>query len=139
MLTGASRSDAAGRRLTGASRSAAGRRLTGASRSAAGLRLTDASRSPVGLRPRSRRDPRSARSPRRSWGRLVSIGGGRAKAEGEARQMAPAYVAAPGAERRERRPRRHEDDGPPVIGLGDHVPSFLLRPVALRPAKVAED
>jgi superfamily II DNA/RNA helicase len=43
-------------------------------------------------------------------------------------------------ERRDRRPRRqHEDDGPPVIGLGDHVPSFLLRPVNLRPAKVAED
>lgn len=39
-----------------------------------------------------------------------------------------------------RRPRRHhEDDGPPVIGLGDHVPSFLLRPVTLRPAKVAEE
>ncbi len=29
--------------------------------------------------------------------------------------------------------------GPPVIGLGDHVPSFLLRPVALRPAKVGEE
>ena len=28
----------------------------------------------------------------------------------------------------------------PVIGLGDHVPSFLLRPVKLRPVKVeAED
>ncbi|KAF2992737.1 DEAD/DEAH box helicase [Methylocystis sp. MJC1] len=43
-------------------------------------------------------------------------------------------------DRRDRRPRRHhEDDGPPVIGLGDHVPSFLLRPVTLRPAKVAEE
>ncbi|MFZ3179434.1 MAG: DEAD/DEAH box helicase, partial [Methylocystis silviterrae] len=54
----------------------------------------------------------------------------------------PAYgaPAAPrAAERRERRPRHHEDDGPPVIGLGDHVPSFLLRPVALRPAKVGEE
>jgi superfamily II DNA/RNA helicase len=41
----------------------------------------------------------------------------------------------------DRRSRRHrqEDDGPPVIGLGDHVPSFLLRPVVLRPAKVAEE
>ncbi|MEK4034709.1 DEAD/DEAH box helicase [Methylocystis sp. IM3] len=40
----------------------------------------------------------------------------------------------------ERRSRRHhEDDGPPVIGLGDHIPSFLLRPVTLRPAKIAED
>ncbi|ARN80273.1 DEAD/DEAH box helicase [Methylocystis bryophila] len=43
------------------------------------------------------------------------------------------------AERRDRRPRGMEDDGPPVIGLGDHVPSFLLRPVVFKPAKVAEE
>jgi hypothetical protein len=36
--------------------------------------------------------------------------------------------------------RAHDDPGAPVIGLGDHVPSFLLRPVKLRPVKVeAED
>ncbi|PWB91661.1 DEAD/DEAH box helicase [Methylocystis sp. MitZ-2018] len=74
----------------------------------------------------------------------VSMGrtrGGRAKAQGEGLRP-PAYGApagAPVADRRERRPRHHEDDGPPVIGLGDHVPSFLLRPVALRPAKVGEE
>jgi len=74
----------------------------------------------------------------------VSMGrsrGGRAKAEGEGLRT-PAYGAPagpPAAEGRERRPRHHEDDGPPVIGLGDHVPSFLLRPVALRPAKVGEE
>ncbi len=51
-----------------------------------------------------------------------------------------ARQASTEAERRERRPRRnHEDDGPPIIGLGDHVPSFLLRPVTLRPAKVGEE
>ncbi|MCC3247248.1 DEAD/DEAH box helicase [Methylocystis sp. WRRC1] len=49
-------------------------------------------------------------------------------------------VALSSGDRRDRRPRRyHEDDGPPVIGLGDHVPSFLLRPVTLRPAKVGEE
>ncbi|MGA2793415.1 MAG: DEAD/DEAH box helicase [Roseiarcus sp.] len=32
--------------------------------------------------------------------------------------------------------RTHEDAGGPIIGLGDHVPSFLLRPVKLRPVKV---
>ena len=37
-------------------------------------------------------------------------------------------------QRPDRRPRRDEDDGPAVIGLGDHVPSFLLRPVKIRPA-----
>ncbi len=56
------------------------------------------------------------------------------------RPEAPPPRARPTDERRDRRPRRHhEDDGPPVIGLGDHVPSFLLRPVTLRPAKVAEE
>ena len=45
-----------------------------------------------------------------------------------------------GDDRRSRRPRdRYEDDGPPVIGLGDHVPSFLLRPVAPRHAKAVEE
>ncbi|MCQ4189868.1 DEAD/DEAH box helicase, partial [Methylocystis sp. NLS-7] len=71
----------------------------------------------------------------------VSIGrssrGGRVKAGGEG--VRPPAYGAPAEERRERRPRHHEDDGPPVIGLGDHVPSFLLRPVALRPAKVGEE
>lgn len=43
-------------------------------------------------------------------------------------------------DRHPRRPRdRFEDDGPPVIGLGDHVPSFLLRPVAPRQAKAVEE
>jgi superfamily II DNA/RNA helicase len=33
------------------------------------------------------------------------------------------------------RPRRDHEAEPPVVGLGDHVPSFLLRPVRLPPAK----
>jgi superfamily II DNA/RNA helicase len=33
---------------------------------------------------------------------------------------------------------RPVDDDPPVIGLGDHVPSFLLRSVKLKGAKPAE-
>jgi superfamily II DNA/RNA helicase len=39
--------------------------------------------------------------------------------------------------REAQRPRRGQrvDDDPPVIGLGDHVPSFLLRPVRLKGAK----
>jgi superfamily II DNA/RNA helicase len=36
--------------------------------------------------------------------------------------------------------RKHRrDDDPPVIGLGDHIPSFLLRPVKLKPLKAVED
>src|SRR5450432_15230 len=32
--------------------------------------------------------------------------------------------------------RHHDDADAPIIGLGDHVPSFLLRPVKLPPVKV---
>ena len=55
------------------------------------------------------------------------------------RRAAPEPVRARPPEDRRHARRHHEDDGPPVIGLGDHVPSFLLRPVTLRPAKVAEE
>jgi superfamily II DNA/RNA helicase len=37
------------------------------------------------------------------------------------------------------RQHRRNDYEPPVVGLGDHIPSFLLRPVKLKPLKVAED
>ncbi|MDE2577874.1 MAG: DEAD/DEAH box helicase [Hyphomicrobiales bacterium] len=37
-------------------------------------------------------------------------------------------------EPRTRRRREDHDDGPAVVGLGDHVPSFLLRPVRPKPA-----
>jgi len=49
-------------------------------------------------------------------------------------------ASEPRAERRERRPRIEEDD-PPIVGMGDHVPMFLLRPVKLKPstAKVPEE
>ena len=38
-----------------------------------------------------------------------------------------------------RRPRAYEEDDQPVIGMGDHVPMFLLRSVKLKPAKVVEE
>ena len=41
-------------------------------------------------------------------------------------------------QRGDRRRYRDEDDGPPVVGFGDHLPSFLTRPVILKPLKVAE-
>jgi superfamily II DNA/RNA helicase len=44
----------------------------------------------------------------------------------------PAAQTRPAASRR---PNRDEGADAPVIGLGDHVPSFLLRPVRLPPAK----
>jgi superfamily II DNA/RNA helicase len=59
---------------------------------------------------------------------------GRPVAESPRAARTPVY-----AERRDRRPRAQEDDGPPVIGMGDHVPSFMLRPVVFKPAKVGEE
>jgi hypothetical protein len=41
------------------------------------------------------------------------------------------------AQRPRRAGGRPVDDDPPVIGLGDHVPSFLLRSVKIK-AKPAE-
>jgi superfamily II DNA/RNA helicase len=44
----------------------------------------------------------------------------------------------PPRERPAHRPDRYEDDAPPTVGMGDHVPSFMLRPVKLKPAVVEE-
>jgi len=48
-----------------------------------------------------------------------------------------AAQAQPAGDRRRPDRRRNDDDDAPVVGLGDHIPSFLLRPVRLKPAKVA--
>jgi hypothetical protein len=53
----------------------------------------------------------------------------RPRAEPPRREERP----APRREERPRGRRRDDDDGPPVVGMGDHVPSFLLRPVKLKP------
>jgi superfamily II DNA/RNA helicase len=78
---------------------------------------------------------------------LPSRSRGKRKGLSEQARAAPPAYGQPDAGRSDRttyQPRRerrsrHEDDGPPVIGLGDHVPSFLLRPVILKPAKVGEE
>jgi superfamily II DNA/RNA helicase len=54
------------------------------------------------------------------------------RAERESAAPRPAAHARPAPAHR---PRRNEEADAPVIGLGDHVPSFLLRPVRLPPAK----
>jgi superfamily II DNA/RNA helicase len=58
-----------------------------------------------------------------------------ARAERPERTERAAQAAAPRPPRGDERPRRgaHDrDDGPPVVGLGDHVPQFLLRPVRIK-------
>jgi superfamily II DNA/RNA helicase len=42
-------------------------------------------------------------------------------------------------ENRPQRGRGRDDDDVPVVGLGDHVPSFLLRPVKLKPLKAVSE
>ena len=44
----------------------------------------------------------------------------------------------PENEPRRKAPRRREDDDAPVVGMGDHVPSFLLRSTRVKTVKTAE-
>jgi hypothetical protein len=43
------------------------------------------------------------------------------------------------ASKRDEAPRRHhqKEDCSPVVGMGDHVPMFLLRPATVKPLKPA--
>ncbi len=77
----------------------------------------------------------------------------RAERPAPVRQAAHANTApanATHANERSRQPRdhrrggrgrdhHHHDDDTPVVALGDHVPSFLLRPVVLRPSESSDD
>ncbi|MCI0734845.1 MAG: DEAD/DEAH box helicase, partial [Beijerinckiaceae bacterium] len=58
-------------------------------------------------------------------------GGDRSSTEAAAKQPA----LAPMAQRR----RGYEEDDTPVLGMGDHVPMFLLRPAKIKPEKVPGD
>ena len=58
-----------------------------------------------------------------------------ARAERSVRENPAPTAAAQARPAPQRRPRRDEETEAPVVGLGDHVPSFLLRPVRLPPAK----
>ncbi len=105
----------------------------------------------------SQRIPRGARAPR---SRRASPPGG-AAARGHANSSLQETVGAPAtpkpkrSRRRERpfaeaRPKssavgsgvserpRHDDDNSPVVGMGDHVPMFLLRPAKVKSAKAPE-
>ncbi len=92
-------------------------------RRASSARNADAER---GKAPRERKRERDAAEPKRAAPR-----GRTAPADQE-----PASVAT-AKEERPRAPRRPKDEDIPVVGLGDHVPMFLLRPVKLKPLKAA--
>ena len=84
---------------------------------------------PQESRPRTERHPRAEASARPERAERP------ARPEHAERSARPERADRPVASAPNRRPRREEDHDEPVVGLGDHVPSFLLRPVRLRPAK----
>ena len=102
-------------------------------------------RAPRGARPRRASPPGgNAARGRASSSRHQAIGAPTAKPSGSRRRDddRPFAEAAPkpsavGASAPER--RRHNDDDSPVVGMGDHVPMFLLRPTKVKPAKAPED
>ena len=107
---------------------------------------------PADEQPREVREPRAPRAPREDRPARTPRPVREARAEQprveqeqprfeQPRQEPSRYdqprSAQPTGDRRRPERRRHDDDDAPVVGLGDHVPSFLLRPVRLKPAKVA--
>ncbi len=101
-------------------------------------------------RPDRRREERSesrpeARGEGRSDGRGEARGEGRGEARADNRSEAPRVERRddrrePREERRDDRRdyRRDRDLGPSVMGMGDHVPDFILRSFAITPSKVEE-
>jgi superfamily II DNA/RNA helicase len=95
---------------------------------------------------RTDRPAREARAPRDAEEPREEIREERPRAERPARTERPEKAAAPARapspapsperrpprQDRRDRPGREDRDDPPVIGLGDHVPSFLLRSVRAR-------
>lgn len=80
----------------------------------------------------SRRDPVAARErPAESAAPEQSA---RAPVRAERTERPERHERSERPERHERRPRHDHDDDAPVIGLGDHVPSFLLRPTKFKTA-----
>ncbi len=55
----------------------------------------------------------------------------------ESLRKPPRGPASPGPQRRQAYSDAGEDR--PVVGMGDHTPMFLLRPVKLKPAKMVEE
>jgi superfamily II DNA/RNA helicase len=101
-------------------------------------------------RSRSERAPRRERSERSERPHSDRPRAARVARYGEEVPETEAAAEAPQRERRprdeqgrdrgrDRRPRRDDhDDGPAVIGFGDHMPSFLARPVKAKPAEPAK-
>ena len=75
--------------------------------------------------PREDRAPREERPPREERAPLAE----RPAPRPEPPRPPKATDAEPRRGRDDRRPRRDRDDDRPVVGFGDHMPGFLMRPV----------
>ena len=84
-----------------------------------------------------RQRPAAEERPRRSDGRRPD-GRNREPRRNEPRHE-PQRAEQSRTDQRGGRNRHRDDDDIPVVGLGDHVPSFLLRPVKLKPLKVTTE
>jgi superfamily II DNA/RNA helicase len=85
------------------------------------------------------RAAQSSERPRRGARRDRERGNAGEKPRGaEAAAPPPRLELARDEKPRRRSEARRLEDDPPVIGMGDHVPSFLLRPVRIKSAKPAE-
>ena len=98
--------------------------------------------------PRAARPPRAPRQPRQEGrperpqrdAQPVPDNAPQPRAPQErAPERAPSQDRYQNDRGQDRRRYNNDDNDPPVIGLGDHVPSFLLRPVILKPLKANAD
>ncbi len=78
--------------------------------------------------------------------RACGVSGGTCGGQAAAKPATPAPAKARGRVKDEEsrarpdsRQDRGRDEEPPVVGMGDHVPMFLLRPVKPKPAKATAD
>ncbi|MFO1169209.1 MAG: DEAD/DEAH box helicase [Rhodoblastus sp.] len=96
---------------------------------------------------RAPREDRGERAPREDRGERAARSGRPAR-YGEEASAEPREERRPRPENdnrnrdgrgRDRRPRRDDhDDGPAVVGFGDHMPSFLMKPVRVAPPQAPE-
>jgi superfamily II DNA/RNA helicase len=102
-------------------------------------------RAPRGARSRRASPPSgNAARGRASSSRQQTIAPAAAKPSGSRRRNEDRPFGEPGPKRPAVTPsaperRRHNDADSPVVGMGDHVPMFLLRPAKIKPAKAPGD
>ncbi len=83
-------------------------------------------------RDEAHQDERRSQVSQAPSGKRVAAGDQRAQSETAERKRAAATRLPAGQGKPQRAPRSQREHEPPVVGLGDHVPAFLLREVPIR-------